>query len=192
METVKHKLFGIGEVIKKEGNYITVRFQNDGSEKRFVIPNSFQMGILVAEGSLKKEVDDAIIALSKNISLVPPIQTNTSPSPVTKNFIEKQISRIKLSGDIASAYEAYLIKKGYKTETDDGKPSTVYSYRKAIDFVLSEEHLSWESLKYKIPDVVRLYDLGGKKEHLGNKSNKTVINALKRFKEFITEVLDEQ
>ena len=45
METVKHKLFGVGEVIKKDGNYLTVRFQNDGSEKHFIIPNSFQLGV---------------------------------------------------------------------------------------------------------------------------------------------------
>ena len=61
MEFVNHKKFGVGEVVKREGNYLTVRFQNDGSEKHFVIPESFQLGLLKADGELKKEVDKAIL-----------------------------------------------------------------------------------------------------------------------------------
>ena len=63
MPTVKHKMFGIGEVINREvkdnGMYITVKFEN-GKEMRFAMPDSFTLGIMVAEGSLKEEVDKAI------------------------------------------------------------------------------------------------------------------------------------
>ena len=185
METVKHKIFGAGEVIKKEGNYLTVRFFNDGSERRFVIPNSFQLGILTAEGSLKNEVNNAIMEFSQKTTEAPIINAQSRSSFVSSNQFKKRISKAEITGETATAFGAYLIKAGYKAETDDGKPSTVYAYIKAIDLVLDEEHLSWESLRFKITDIVRLYDSGGKKEYLGNKSNKTVINALKRFNEFV-------
>ena len=37
----------------------------------------------------------------------------------------------------------------------------------------------------RVGDIVRKYDVGGEQETFGCKSNKTVINALKRFKEFV-------
>ena len=56
-------MFVIGEVInkvvKENGMYITVRFEN-GKEMRRVIPDSFILGIMVAEGGLKVEVESAI------------------------------------------------------------------------------------------------------------------------------------
>ena len=61
MDFVKHKLFGVGEVVSRKGNCLIVKFE-DNSEKKFAIPQSFQLGILTAEGDLKKEVDDAIKA----------------------------------------------------------------------------------------------------------------------------------
>ena len=65
MKTVKHKVFGIGEVIQMNDTRVVVRFQNDGSERTFAIPQSFQMGFLIAEGDLKLEVDNAISKLEK-------------------------------------------------------------------------------------------------------------------------------
>ena len=65
MQTVKHKNFGKGEVISKEvkndTTIITVKFEN-GKESRFSIPESFTIGIVEAEGTLKDEVDAAIVA----------------------------------------------------------------------------------------------------------------------------------
>jgi len=170
METVKHKLFGIGEVIKKEGNYITVRFVNDNSEKHFAIPASFQLGVLEAEGSLKDDVKNAIIAKTQK-SVSPTESTKVLLSSEPNYCSKKRVSNILITGEIEAEYETYLINAGYKTETDDGKPSTVYAYIKAINFVLDEEGISWETLKLKISDIVKLYDSGGEKELLGNKSN---------------------
>ena len=41
MGTVKHKIFGVGQVIQINDNRVVVRSQNDGSERTFAIPQSF-------------------------------------------------------------------------------------------------------------------------------------------------------
>ena len=73
MQTVNHKIYGVGEVISKEatgdGSYITVKFES-GKEARFSIPNSFTLGIMVAEGSLKDEVEVAIAEKKVSTSLL--------------------------------------------------------------------------------------------------------------------------
>ena len=61
MDVVKHKIWGMGEVIKRDGKYVTIRFLKDNSEKRFVIPESFQTGVLDAQGDFKKEIENAIL-----------------------------------------------------------------------------------------------------------------------------------
>ena len=71
MRTVKHKKFGIGEVIQINDNHLTVRFQNDGSERIFAIPQSFQMGFLTAEGIFEKEIESLMLEFleAKNESI---------------------------------------------------------------------------------------------------------------------------
>ena len=59
MEIVKHKLFGEGQVVSRTETTLVVRFQN-GDEKKFAIPQSFQLGFLTAEGNLKNEIDNII------------------------------------------------------------------------------------------------------------------------------------
>ena len=114
------------------------------------------------------------------------LSQNGKPKATTRRT--KASVNMVVVGEIANAYEAYLIKKGYKTETDKGLPSTVYAYIKAISFVLDEENLSWSALIDKINVIVKKYDVGGEKEYLGNKSNKTVINALKRFQDYVNQL----
>lgn len=82
-------------------------------------------------------------------------------------------------------YEKYLINIGYKQTTPSGHPSTVYQYLKAIRNVCDEERISLNGLKENIGAIVAKYDVGGEKETIGAKSHKTVINALKRFEEFV-------
>ena len=82
------------------------------------------------------------------------------------------------------SYETYLENKGYSLTTPSGNDSTVYSYSDAVNKILDEERLTWNSLKNEISDVIKTYDAGVAKEDIGNKSNKTYINALKRFKDF--------
>lgn len=79
----------------------------------------------------------------------------------------------------------YLINRGYSVTTPAGHPSTVYQYTKSIDKVCEWEDMTWSGLAGNISMIVAQYDIGGTKEELGQKSNKTVINALRRFSEFL-------
>jgi len=84
-------------------------------------------------------------------------------------------------------FKNYLIKNGYKEYTPSGHPSTVFQYIKSIDFVCDIEYRSWIMLASNIDFYINLYDVGGEKEYLGMTSHRTIINALKRFKEFLDE-----
>lgn len=81
----------------------------------------------------------------------------------------------------------YLESRGYSVATPSGNPSTVYSYQKWIEKVCEWENTSWEGLARNIGTIVTLYDIGGSKQDLGQKSHCTIINALKRFSEFLSE-----
>lgn len=82
-------------------------------------------------------------------------------------------------------FEDYLVNQGYKKYTPSGNPSTVYAYIKGIDFVCAEEYLDWAELAQNISEVIPRYDWGGTKETQGNKSHRTIINALIRYKRFL-------
>ena len=191
MQTVKHKMLGVGEVIGREekdsGTYITVRFKN-GRELKLAIPESFMNGTMEAEGSLKDEVD-AIIAERKarvqaTVERMEAAAATTSTPTARHGRIPKSTPTVKST--IEAAYEAYLISAGYRTETPSGHDSTVYSYSGAIrNHVLANEHITWEGLKDDIDNIVAKYDVGGLMKHIGAISNSTVINALKRFSEFV-------
>jgi len=84
-------------------------------------------------------------------------------------------------------FEDYLISKGYKQTTPSGHPSTVYDYVKRIHKICEWENMTWGQLADNIQDVLSQYNMGGLKEELGNKSHKAVINALKRFSEFVNK-----
>ena len=76
------------------------------------------------------------------------------------------------------------ITAGYAVFTVNGYASTVPQYSRAIEKVLQKEALTWAELKKNIDNVIPKYDVGGVFEDFGNKSKKTVINALRRFGEF--------
>ena len=51
---IKHKTFGEGTIITKDGKYITVSF---GSfEKKFVYPDAFENFITLADGTVSEEI----------------------------------------------------------------------------------------------------------------------------------------
>ena len=192
MQTVKHKMFGIGEVINREvkdnGMYITVKFEN-GKEMRCAIPDSFTVGIMVAEGSLKEEVDTAI-AEKKAREQARLEQLNATSAVIATSTPSNRHGRtpatpVTVRGSIEIAFEEYLVNAGYCEYTATGNPSTVFSYIHAIKKGLEEEGLSWHTLQRDIENIVPIYDIGGTKQHIGAKSNCTVINALKRFREFV-------
>ena len=193
MQTVNHKIYGVGEVINRErreiGAYITVRFKNE-KEIRLAIPESFEIGVVSAEGDLKDDVEAAIAtkrayeqkrleerraAIAAAAASAPSVRHGRTPTtPVT------------VKGSIELAFEEYLVNAGYCEYTASGNPSTVFSYIHAIKKVLEEEGLSWYTLQNNIDSIVSIYDIGGAKQHIGAHSNYTVINALKRFQEFVS------
>jgi hypothetical protein len=89
------------------------------------------------------------------------------------------------SGPIPAAFEKYLIGKGYKLEGDNGNRSTVYYYIDGVETVLTEEGISWETLRTTVHDLIPRYDAGGAKELIGAKQHRTVICSLKQFAEFV-------
>ncbi|MBQ8960578.1 MAG: hypothetical protein IJ071_05095 [Ruminococcus sp.] len=82
-------------------------------------------------------------------------------------------------------FREYLIKNNYRVETPSGRPSTVGDYIKRIDSICSWEGCSWEDLAENIDKIVEEYDIGGDKEALGEKSHRSVRNALKAFRAFL-------
>ena len=192
MKTIKHKLFGKGTIVAQEfkeiGSNITVRFEN-GAEKIFGIPESFGMGLIIAEGVLKDEVDAAIAekkareqarlaslrAKSAVVATAKPRRRGRTPA-----------TRVAAKGPIETAFEKYLISAGYSEYSAAGNPSTVYAYTRAIKKVLKEEGLSWHTMQRDIDNIIPIYDIGGIKQHLGEGGNDTVIDSLKRFREFVT------
>jgi hypothetical protein len=191
MLTIQHKIYGEGKVINKEVKendiILTAQF-GDGSERRFAA-ESFRMGAVKADGALKAEIDAVIAAKQaaeearKNAVRVASV---ASPKPVRVKASGKDKKRWIPSSLLAVAYEKYLIDNGYKLESDVGNPSTVYSYGNAVEKIISREGLTWDDLANNIDDVVTKYDKGGVHESFGEKSNKTYINALKRFQESLS------
>ena len=51
---VRHKVFGIGTVVAKDGKYIKVKFEN--AEKNFVYPDSFEKFLTLADGTVTDEI----------------------------------------------------------------------------------------------------------------------------------------
>lgn len=184
MDMVKHKQFGMGEVVSKEVvgdyTYITALF-DAGKEMRFALPHSFETGAVEALGSLKDEVDQAIAERQARLAAA------TTPAAAPSAPVKRAAAKPMPSGPIPSAFEQYLIDQGYAIETDSGNPSTVYSYLNAVEAIRVDEGISWDTLKANISSIVPQYDVGGAKELVGAKSNKTYINALKRFAEHFSK-----
>ena len=180
MNMVRHNVFGLGEVIRREEvngfTYIWVRYEN-GREVKLGIPFSFANGAVEALGSLKDEVDQAITERLARLA--------TTPSAAPTTPAKRAAAKTMPSGPIPAAFEKYLIGKGYKLEGDNGNRSTVYYYIDGVETVLTEEGISWETLRTTVHDLIPRYDAGGAKELIGAKQHRTVICSLKQFAEFV-------
>ena len=51
---VKHKVFGLGTIISKDGKYIKVKF--DSAEKNFVYPDAFEKFLTLTDGTVTDEI----------------------------------------------------------------------------------------------------------------------------------------
>lgn len=81
----------------------------------------------------------------------------------------------------------YLIYQGYQEYTPSGHPSTAYDYSRRVLKVCEREGISLESLKENIALYIDKYDTFGSEAEFGSKSHRAVINALKRFGEFVNK-----
>lgn len=82
-------------------------------------------------------------------------------------------------------FKSYLKRCGYTEYTPSGLPSTVYDYIGRIQKVLEWESMTLSELNQNINKLCHEYDIGGTKQELGNKSHRAVINALKRYREYL-------
>lgn len=187
MEMVRHNVLGLGEVVRREVidgfTYIWVRYEN-GTEMKLAIPYSFTAGAVEALGELKDEVDGVIAEKMEKLSASTSSKTPTTPKTPAPTRKES-FARHTPSSPIAAAYEKYLIAEGYRLVGISGKRSTVGQYVDSVENVLTQEGISWDTLKGDIENIVSKYDEGGTMSWFGAKGNCTVINALKRFAEFV-------
>lgn len=208
MSKVIHEKLGKGSVIRREslvngvftesqtGSYLTVRF-DCGKELRLAIPASFENGRFAVEGELRGEIESAmnvkteLDAEKKTASLAGITTDSYSHSPF-RAYSRKNNHRIKnrpvipVGSSIEDEYRQYLIDMNYKVWTPSGAKSTVFCYVDSIrKQVLTEEGISWDGLKNNIGRIISSYDVGGAKEHIGARSNNTVICALRCFRDFV-------
>ena len=192
MEYVIHNNWGVGTIVRREirkddkfvevesgGNYITVHFVN-GKTTKFAIPVSFEKGVIRAMGHLEDEVSEAASQLEREREEDKArhgIFGNALLGDEKETRTEKNMVKIDLTGLIKADFKTYLKAAGYE-------PSVVTSYFRSIILVSREEKITTKALLESISTIIRKYDKGGEKERLGNYQNKTVINALRRFREF--------
>lgn len=84
-------------------------------------------------------------------------------------------------------FENWLKSKGYTEKSASGNKTTIYKYLHSIDIVLGLECYTWEELAQNIDSIIGKYDRGGPEADVGELSKRTVINALKRFQEFVRD-----
>lgn len=90
--------------------------------------------------------------------------------------------------EILNRFEKYLEQKGYSVVTPSGLKSTCHDYSQVrIPAVCNRERISIPQLIDNIDRIVSKYDQFGSEAEFGNKSHRSVINALKRFREFTLE-----
>lgn len=193
MLTIQHKMYGEGRVINKEIKendiIITAQFE-DGKECRFAA-ESFRIGIVTAESALKEEIDVVIAAQQaaqtawrKSVRIANPAPVATPVVPAGRQG-RTPTRKVTVKGSLQDQYELYLEAAGYSVIGISGNISTVPQYSRAVEKVVEREGLNWNQLKNDIANIVKKYDKNGPEEDYGNRGNKTVINALKRFAEFV-------
>ena len=193
MATVRHKWFGTAQIIRREGDLIVIQYDKTGTKSNLKFPDSFitKPCLFVLDTELQREVDAIVEARKEEARILRAekeaqrAQEKAVQNVVGTNHSHKKPAKVKIKGMIEQSFEEYLIASGYSEETPSGAPSTVNAYIKAVEYVMEEEKLAWQSLTTQISSVVSLYDIGGAKEEIGSKSNYTYINALRRFEDFV-------
>ena len=108
-----------------------------------------------------------------------------SASTLTKHKIKEPSVYFMPEHILERKFLEYLEEAGYKMFTPSGLPSTAFQYVEAIKKVMCNEGVGWEELVVEIIKIVNKYDKHGSKASFGKFGHSTVINALKRFREFV-------
>lgn len=196
MSTIKHKFRGTARVIGRDGDRVRIKYDRDGSESELLIPDSFMLGVFVEiDEELQREVDLAVEANKEAERIkreekdaewaLAQAQASTKNAGSGTKRSGKTFITIKRTGDVEKDFEHFLKINGYSEETHSQTKSTIYSYLNSVRSIMKDEGLDWDSLVMEISNVVRLYDVGGDKEEVGYKGKSTVINALRRFEDFV-------
>ena len=193
-------MYGEGEVVSKavSGNEIYVRVRFSDGKELALSTQAFTTGFASAEGELKEEIQAvadrkaaAVKAETDKLKemtarVIAEAKANGASGRGSVRKARRPMGTVTASGSLQEGYAAYLEAAAYRVITPSGSPSTVPQYVKAIELVLDIEHITWEELEKDIAYIVPKYDVGGCYEDVGNKSNRTVINALKRFQEYVS------
>ena len=110
------------------------------------------------------------------------IEQKHDTDETSKNIPKSTIEQEKALND----FKDYLISCGYAEYTPRGLPSTAFDYVERIKKVLEWESMSLTELNQNINSICREYDSGGTKQELGDTSHRAVINALKRYREYLS------
>lgn len=186
---VIHTKWGEGVIADCDEWSVSVQFED--CTRSLIFPAVFLDYLSVKDPADQAAVDAAIEKRNADkAAAAPPAPVTTAapvkPTPsVRKRKTSKKPATVVPKHAIEQDFETYLKLTGYKEETPKGNHSTVYAYTKRVAEVIEAEGLSWPALVSQITSVIALYDVGGKKEHIGSKSNSTVINALRRFEDFV-------
>ncbi|MBQ8465500.1 MAG: hypothetical protein IJ545_05765 [Alphaproteobacteria bacterium] len=77
-------------------------------------------------------------------------------------------------------FKTYLLNQNYK-------PLTAEDYKGRIERLLAKEKFTLEHLVKNITSILPEYERNGKKHAYGKRSHSSVLNALRRFSEFLAE-----
>ena len=77
-------------------------------------------------------------------------------------------------------FEAWLLDNNYK-------PTTAVDYPNRVRLVCEREKISYEYLAKHLSEIMTRYQTGGKEAGYGRTSHYSVWNALRRFKEFLSD-----
>ena len=120
MGTVKHKIFGMAKIIRRDGDHITIKYDKDGKEVELKFPDSFitKPCLFVLDAELQREVDEAVAVKKKAARIEREAreaqrameQAQNAKNPVVKTGrTSKTPAKIKIKDTIEKDFEEYLI-----------------------------------------------------------------------------------
>lgn len=193
MKTLKHKWLGTATIIRREGDRMTIKYDKSDSEVILKMPDSFVSGMFLIDDELQREVDAALeekkeaarIEREARDAQRAEAQSTTITHRSGTRRSGRIFTRVQLTGDYEKDFESFMLKNGYSAKTENDTKSTVYAYVNSVKSVMSDEGIDWTSLVKQISSIASVYDIGGAKEEIGDRGNRTVINALRRFEDFV-------